>query len=213
MNCKHLNDPEYIKLIQDTIIETDDLNPGTEPTLLWDTIKCKIRGASISYSSKINRQRCNLLGELENKLQQLEDDYIVLQDEITLNKIDKVKKHIESIIQEKTEGAMMLCKTRWFMDGEKLSKYFLNLEKRLYNKKVISKLQVSDDKIITDPKEILEEEQKFYTKLYTSPDNFNKEEYNEQYIDFFPENHNHIKISEEQKTFCDLDITEDQLKN
>ena len=185
MNCKHLNDPEYIKLIQDTIIETNDLNPGTEPTLLWDTIKCKIRGASISYSSKINRQRCNLLRELENKLQQLEDDYIVLQDEITLNKIDKVKKHIETFIQEKTEGAMMRCKTRWFMDGEKPSKYFLNLEKRLYNKKVISKLQVSDDKIITDPKEILKEEQKFYTKLYTSPDNFNKEEYNEQYTDFF----------------------------
>ena len=126
-------------IIQDTIIETDDLNPGIEPTLLWDTIKCKIRGASISYSSKINRQRCNLLRELENKLQQLEDDYIVLQDEITLIKIDKVKKHIETIIQEKTEGAMMRCKTRWFMDGEKPSKYFLNLEKRLYNKKVISK--------------------------------------------------------------------------
>ena len=134
-----------------------------------------------------------------------------MQDEITLNKIDKIKKHIETIILEKTNGAMMRCKTRWFIDGEKPSKYFLNLEKRLYNKKVISKLQVSDDKIITDPKEILEEEQKFYTELY-SPDNLNKEEWNEQYTDFFPESHNHIKISEEQKTFCDLDITKDELK-
>ena len=46
-------------------------------------------------------------------------------------------------------------------------RYFLNLEKRNYNQKVINKLKVGEN-IITDPTEILAEEARFYSNLYTS---------------------------------------------
>ena len=51
-NCSLLQDDNYIKLIKETIQETITDNPNTEPPLLWDTVKCKVRGVSINYSSR-----------------------------------------------------------------------------------------------------------------------------------------------------------------
>ena len=51
---------------------------------------------------------------------------------------------------------------------EKNTSFFLRLEKSNYLNKVISKLELEDE-IITDPAEILEEERKFYQKLYSRP--------------------------------------------
>ena len=56
-------------------------------------------------------------------------------------------------MKKKTEGAMLRCKVNWHLDGEKPTKYFLNLEKRLYNKKIVSQLKVGEN-LICDSKEI-----------------------------------------------------------
>ena len=48
-NTSLLKDDRYIKLTIETIQETVLDNPNTEPPLLWDTIKCKIRGMSIKF--------------------------------------------------------------------------------------------------------------------------------------------------------------------
>ena len=47
---------------------------------------------------------------------------------------------------------------------------FLNLEKRNYENtgKFITRLTKDDESCITDPKEILEEQRRFYSKLYSS---------------------------------------------
>ena len=69
-NCSLLQDDNYIKLIKETIQETITDNPNTEPPLLWDTVKCKVRGVSINYSSrkaKANKE----FHELEQKINDL----------------------------------------------------------------------------------------------------------------------------------------------
>ena len=74
----------------------------------------------------------------------------------------------------------------WVEHGEKNTKYFLNLEKRNYNKNVITKLKKSDGTEITDPNHILREEEKFYTNLYSSEiSNFSKEELEEATYIFY----------------------------
>ena len=72
----------------------------------------------------------------------------------------KRKAH-ENIIEEKTAGSMLRFKARWIEQGEKNTKYFLNLEKRNYNRKVITKLKLEDGTEIKDPK-------KFYRKSSVS---------------------------------------------
>ena len=54
------------------------------------------------------------------------------------------------------------------MKTGKNTNYFLNLEKRNFLRKKISKLKLSNGEETEDPKEILEEEKSFYKKLYTS---------------------------------------------
>ena len=49
-------------------------------------------------------------------------------------------------------------------EGERNSKYFLNLDKCNYNSTSIKKLVDANDKEITDLSEIIEEQKSFYTK-------------------------------------------------
>ncbi len=72
---------------------------------------------------------------------------------------------------------------KWYKEGEKSTKYFLNLEKRNYCNKVISKLRQEDNKLITNPKEILSEQKDFYKELYCSRLDKNIDE--EKYKPFF----------------------------
>ncbi len=51
LNCSLLKDQKYVDLINNTIPETAQNNPDTDDILLWDTIKLKVRGDSIRYSS------------------------------------------------------------------------------------------------------------------------------------------------------------------
>ena len=59
-------------------------------------------------------------------------------------------------------------KANWITRGEKSTKYFLNLEKRHYTNKSIPKLVLEDATEITDQKDIIREQKRFYEKLYTS---------------------------------------------
>ena len=56
---------------------------------------------------------------------------------------------------------MFRSKVKWIGYGEKTTKYFFNLEKRNYERKVITKLKSMDGEIITDSRRINEEIENF----------------------------------------------------
>jgi len=62
----------------------------------------------------------------------------------------------------------MRSRVRWYEYGEKNSKYFYNLEKTNQRKKHITALKVDDHTKLTEPREILEEEERFFKQIYTS---------------------------------------------
>ena len=62
----------------------------------------------------------------------------------------------------------MRSKARWYENGENKSKYFLNLEKRNFLRKKISKLKLSNDEEMDNAKTILQEEKTFYKNLYST---------------------------------------------
>ena len=61
-----------------------------------------------------------------------------------------------------------------YNEGEKNTKYFLNLEKRHCKQATITQLKVSEDYFISTDKEILLECENFYKNLYTSKVDTNK---------------------------------------
>ncbi len=155
-------------MIKETITETVQNNKDTEPSLLWDTIKCQIRGASIQFSSALKKKKNNLIEVLENRLNKLEEKFADNNCPLVENEILRVKGDLNKEIDRKTKGAIIRCRIRWHEEGEKNSSYFINLEKRNSNNKTINRLLNDEGSIIDKQKLILEETSNFYKNLYTS---------------------------------------------
>ena len=68
----------------------------------------------------------------------------------------------------KQRGAIIRSRVQWYNDGEKNTKYFLNLEKRHLKQKTIKCLHLSDNEVVNTDEEILKEAKSFYQKLYSS---------------------------------------------
>jgi hypothetical protein len=68
------------------------------------------------------------------------------------------------------EGVLIRSKTRWMEQGEKPSRYFLNMEKRNCVNRSISRVVTDNNSELTSSCSILNEARLFYKKLYSSPD-------------------------------------------
>ena len=126
-----------------------------------------------------------------------------------LIEISRIKQELEEIISTETKGSIMRSKIQFYEEGEKSSKYFLNLEKRNYNSKNIRRIQNDNGDLLTDNNAILNCEATFYDNLYRSAKlNNNSAEYN----DLLYNNINHIpKLTEEDKEDLDKEITEQEI--
>ena len=85
--------------------------------------------------------------------------------------LDLCKKELENTIQWCTQGAILRCKARWNNDGEKNTKYFLNLVKRHCKLNTVSHFQINENEFVTSDSEILSECETFYKTFYTSQGN------------------------------------------
>ena len=69
----------------------------------------------------------------------------------------------KKLCEYKTKGSTLRSTTRWYNEGEINSKYFFNLEKRHFKRKVLCQLRQADNTILTSDHGIL---QMFLTKDY-----------------------------------------------
>ncbi len=210
LNCSVLREAEYVQQIKNTINVTLENNKITDALLLWDTMKCQIRGESIRYCSIKKKKRNDELKELQMKQEiQFAEMQINPNDNDKRNEYLETSAQIEHIIQEKTNGNVLRCKIRWYEEGEKCSQYFLNLEKRNYNAKCITRLITSEGSMANNDQDILEEEKKFYEKLYHAS---NEPVSDEKLDQFLGRSVNSVpRLNEDDKTLLDKEITEQEL--
>ena len=82
--------------------------------------------------------------------------------------LERTKSKLSKIASIKRRGTIVHSRARWYEHGEQNSRYFYNLEKRNQKKKHITSLVNNDGDKITNPKDILEEEERFFEEIYTS---------------------------------------------
>ena len=104
---------------------------------------------------------------------------------------------IEELLEEKNKAIIFRTKTRWYELGEKNSKFFFNLEKSRYNARVCTKIITDNGNELTDPGDILQEQHRFYQKLYRSDTS----------ITFEIKNNTNIKITDSDKNKLDQPIS------
>ena len=169
-NSNLLKDPEYIRMIKDMVNNCKTMygNNFTNKALLWDFIKCELRGATISFSSYKAKERRKNEALLNNKLLQLEQniDHAPNPSDEAIKEYVNVKKEIEELNDYKANGHLMRSKAKWIEDGEKCTKYIIQLENRNYKTKYIKTIHV-DERVVNEQKEILYEQKQFYADLYT----------------------------------------------
>jgi hypothetical protein len=82
---------------------------------------------------------------------------------------EATKLEIEQFNNVKANGILMRARANWAELGERNTKFFLNMEKRNYKKKCITKLIDENNETIEDNDKILEYEATFYKNLYSEP--------------------------------------------
>ena len=179
LNVSLLSDADYIDIIKQTIEQTKEEytdDNSVNPSLLWEMIKMKVREKSVSCAIGKKRKENDREHILEGKIATLEKELdlpsITTQyKNILIEKLELYRKELEEFVRWRTQGAILRCKARWYNEGEKNSKYFLNLEKRHYKLNTISQLQINENEFVTSDTGILEECETFYKTLYTSQGN------------------------------------------
>ena len=207
LNNSLLEDQTFDKEMTDLLTNIKDkLKDIQQPGIQWEMIKMEIRSLSIQYSKNKARSRKNEEKELEEQLNSLMRETDEFDDPEKQKLICETKERLESIQTHKTKGAIIRSRCNWNEQGEKSTKYFFNLEKRNYKEKTISSLTLEDGSITTDPKTILLEEAEYYKKLYTSSYPDMKES------TYFLDNDDVKKLNTEQKTSCDGEMKEVELR-
>ena len=99
----------------------------------------EIQGITIPYTKNRAREVWEIENELEKRLETL--DGKIYSGEETSESEEKEYEHLKiglrRIYEKRAEGAIFCSKVRWIQEGKKLTKYFFNLEKKNFNKKVI----------------------------------------------------------------------------
>ena len=132
-NNSLLKNSEYILLIKSVIKDIVAENPISNKSTLWEYVKCQIRTETLAYSSRKAKIRKNTENQILNKLENLEVQLHLCNDVHIQNEYDKLKQEYEDIQAEKSKGIILRSKAKYVEDGEKSTKFFLNLEKRSYD--------------------------------------------------------------------------------
>lgn len=198
-----LREQEYIDIVKNIVKNIEDNVHIENKNTLWEYTKCQIRTDTIAYSAKRAKELREREEFLRKRVETLEKD--LKDNEINYVEYIQCKTEWENIIRVKTEGILLRSKSKWVEEGERNSKYFLNLEKRNYNTNYIKTLITKENKHIDNLNDIICEQRNFYESLYSTKTGNNS-------IDIeasikFTEQDNIPKLDEESKSLCESEIT------
>lgn len=126
------------------------------------------RSETIRYSKGKSKELNKRENVIQERIEELDSKicHEVCLDQNILSEYEKLKKELQEIYERKGNGAIFRSKVRWTESGEKPTKYFFNLEKTRYEKKIISQLQKWEDKFVSDFKQINIETENHHSQFY-----------------------------------------------
>ena len=186
-NNSLLYDPQYVQMVKETIKNTkeqyaalpynreviDSLDCSEIQFLINDqlfleTLLMEIRGKTISHASFRKKENNKLESSLIEEIKKLESN---IQSQEKLDELELKKSELKILREKKMRGHYIRSRTQWIKEGEKPSKFFINLETKNFVNKTIPKLEIGNGNLITDQHQILIEAKNYYNNLYTRKEN------------------------------------------
>lgn len=129
-------------------------------------MKLSIREFSINFSKKLREESSRIERELETRLWELEKEGHLLSDPELQEEFHMIKRELFQMQLLQARESMTRTRVKWDGEGERPSKFFLNLEKKNYDSKTMTELFDKDGSIITDPEEILHFEKSHFSARF-----------------------------------------------
>ena len=108
--------------------------------LNWELLKYQIRKFTIDFTKRKAKERRKQQAYLESELKKLENN---LESSENLKKYESLKNDLELIYDHIAEEVRLRSQCDWYKQGEKSTKFFLNLKKQQCNQNRIRKLIVN----------------------------------------------------------------------
>ena len=193
-----LKDINFVDKINNVITEFLAEHTDTEADLKWELLKIQLKSEAIQYSKRIAIDKKNNKILLQSEFDQI--DKSLARDphnEDMIRNREAIRVKLEILEREAAKSAQTRARMKWIEEGEKNTKYFLNLEKSKANAKLFPKLEV-DNKVLTNQFDILKAQNEHFSKLYSKPPTDKEEE-----MDNFFQTLEIPQISAEHKTECE----------
>ena len=205
LNTLLLNDQEYREGVRGVITNCRKENTNLNPASLWDLTKYKIKTYSIQYSKKksqeMKQEEKNLSDEVQQLTEQLDEGKDVADE------LNSYKRELEALEKQKAQKIIFRSKCNWASYGDKPTKFFLNLEKKKFQDKLISQVRGCDGSLKQGSKEVLSAITDFYTTLYTKDNNEDLELSMGEFITgAVPQ------VTDTQHTYLEAKLTKNDLK-
>ena len=175
----------------------------------------ELRAKTIKYSKEKRSQLRNEEKALQEELQELDRKICNndVFDQETLEKYESAKGKLKRIHDIRGKEAIFRSKTKWLEQGERSTKYFFNLEKNNYEKKLIREVKLENGEIISNFAQVNKEIEDFYGKMYTSKMSGSDVSEHNHNIHKFIEGLNIPQLNIEEQESLEKDLTFEELKD
>ncbi|XDV53672.1 hypothetical protein PO909_022110 [Leuciscus waleckii] len=202
LNADLLKEEAYKESIRKCIVyEMENVLFDENVCVWWEKMKGIIKKRSIRYAKQRDfRRRCNFEA-MENELKREAGKIESNQEGFV-----RLKTELEEYKKEKSKGAIIRSRAQYALEGERSTKFFLNLENKKQRRKHIVELENGKGEKINDFVGIIEEVENFYKEL------FKKEGVKQECVDEVLSTVN-VKLDEDEKNMCERDIDIEEIKS
>lgn len=195
---------DYCEEIDTGIQEAIQSALHLSPFLKWEFIKYKIRDISITFFSKLKEDSRRMEKDLAREMETLAN--LMETDPSMGPRYHEVKRELFQVRLLCSREAMIKSRVRWVGEGERPTKYFLNLQKKDFEDRCVSRMITEDGELLTSFEEILEYKKQFFTDQFSKKDNVASAED----VNFF--SGEGFTLGEEDKELLNRDISIEELE-
>lgn len=178
LNNSLLKDKKFCKYITEKIsfyLNTNDRGDVNDSTL-WETLKAVIRGDIISYETSERKRTKKRLADIQERLTELENSYKVSNTNTELlNEIVALRYEYNDLLSKDVIKLLTHMKQKHFELGEKPHNLLSRQLKQMQSSRAIYQIKSSSGHTLTHPKMINDRFREFYSEVYKSQGNIDKE--------------------------------------
>ena len=147
LNVTLLENEQYLNEMKANIpkwkLEVSDQN---NKILLWEFLKYKIREFSLKFSKRIALEKRKHIFNLETQVEALENNSHS-NDKDKINKLTSLRSELEEEYNRISNSIIFRSKSEYYEQGEKCTKYFLNLCKNIKMESTVRTLRINNEEI------------------------------------------------------------------